>query len=153
MLSQNTDPVVIEIGNTVACGEQVPQTFTYENFVARVFPVADLFAIGCVEFGVESNEGGDTFVELTIFADDVVANPTTAAVLQIAVPIANGTTQQLFKVDLPPGVVVPAGGTFSVQLRTPDRDPSAGGDGGGIYLGSNNNGQSAPSYVKAATCG
>ncbi|MFO0874062.1 MAG: hypothetical protein U0575_08845 [Phycisphaerales bacterium] len=150
VITQSTDPVSIEVGNTIACQQQ--GTFTYENFVARVFTVATTLELGCVEFGVETNTGGASFVEVTVFGGDIVSNPAAPSLAVVVVPVPNNTGLQLFQATLPPGVVIQGGAKCSVQLRTPTRSPAAGGDGGAIYVGSNNNGQSAPSYVKASSC-
>lgn len=151
VLTQNTDPVTIEIGNTFACS--VDGVFTYENFVARVFTTPQQFVLGCVEFGIDENVGGASSVEVTVFSGNIVSNPGAPALAQVVVAIPDNVSAQLFVANMPAGIVIPPGGTFSIQFRTPSRDPSAGGDGGEIYLGSNNNGQTAPTYVKAPTCG
>ncbi|MFO0874661.1 MAG: hypothetical protein U0575_11925 [Phycisphaerales bacterium] len=161
MITQNWNPTLIVLGNTIACKSTL-FGFTYENAVARVFTMATDLEVGCVEFGVETNTGGEWPVEVTLFGGDIVANPAAPQLGRVIVTIPNNTTKQLFSVALPSGICVSAGSALSVQLRTPDRDllapPNANdppGDGGAIFLGSNTAGSInfAPSYIKATACG
>jgi hypothetical protein len=136
-------------GNSVACSPDNGLTTT-ENGYLRTFSLDDFdisgdFAVTQVSFGVESLTPAQTLtVNLyTLEGEFVYANMTPIGSAQ-----ANVSAQDLTLVTVPVEGVAPAGSTLVVEIDAPDQ---AGV--GRLFIGSNNAGQTAPSYLRSATCG
>ncbi len=148
-LTQSTSPNVIGAA-TVICGDAETSA---EFSLARRFVAPSTMTVECVTFGVRLNVGpawtahvrllvGDLlgpYDALTVLADEVVAIPA-------------DSDFDFYTVSMP-GVVLPAGTEFMVELLSPSRFPADGGDGGLLGFGCNVQGQSAPTYYRGPACG
>lgn len=132
---------------------------TRENGWARAFPLPPSAPtiVNCVDFGVDANVGGDFTVTVNILTGDPNAGYASLILHgSMAVTIPDGTSNAIVKADFAASgqpVVVPPGTTLIVEVVAPSRVPSDGGDGGAFFLAANGDGQSAPSYLRAAACG
>jgi hypothetical protein len=156
VLSQSGVPDVVIAGNTAMCVNNAPP-FTEANGLARAFtiPAGAEIAVQCVDFAVEENQGGAWPVKVNLYTgliDGPFAELTWIAESDL-VTIPDGAALELFTAPFSQPVVVPAGASIVVELFVASRNPDEGGDGGAIFLGSNNLGESAPSYVRAPSCG
>ncbi len=151
LLSQSNS-MTIAAQHTVQCinAAGIPTT----NGLARTFTIASDTSVCGVEFGVESNnEVGSWPVEVNLYEGDItgaVANLELRASKTVVIP-AN-VTQQHFNAIFDEPVAFEAGEQLVVELFFESRVIAQGGDGGKLYLGSNAQGQSAPSYIRAETC-
>lgn len=150
-LTQSLAPGVIEGEFSLACGSSVT---TAETSLARSFTLATSFTLGCVTFGIDANKGPAWPVQVRVLTGDVGGPslslvPIAEAVVEIPAGIAGTFHVATFEGGIP----LSAGETVVVELRTPSRFPADGGDGGAIFLACNNNGQTAPTYIRAPACG
>lgn len=136
-------------GNSVACSPDDGFTTT-ENGYLRVFELADFdiagdFAVTNVSFGVEDISPAQTLtVNLyTLEGAFVYANLTPIGSAQATVE-----TQNLALVTVPVEGMAPAGSTLVVEIDAPDQSGA-----GRFFVGSNNAGQTAPSYLRSESCG
>lgn len=145
---------VIDEANSVACVNNATG-FTVENSYWRLFDVANEFGvtvpveISSVEFGVESAEatGASQPIEVrlyTVDGDFLVANLT-----QIGSASVDLSDMDLMKYNLPVTGTVPAGGVLAVEVYSPDGVEA----GNAFFVGSNDDGQNAPSYLWSPPCG
>jgi hypothetical protein len=151
-ITQNLDASTITPGNTATCISQ--GLVTVENGHARQFIASESFRLGCVQFGVQENFGGAWTVDVLVH-EGAITTPYADLVLLDAtsVEIPNNTVGQLFTATFPNGgPLVHAGTSFIVELKVRSRDVGDGGDGGSLFLGSNNAGETAPSYIRAPAC-
>jgi Concanavalin A-like lectin/glucanases superfamily/Proprotein convertase P-domain len=149
-LTQSLAPTLVEAENSVYCGDA---TSSAETSLARSFGVMPTTtAVTCVNFGVNANVGAPWPVEVRILSGSIAGTDNTQLLFATSVMIPSGTLNSLFTVDFPP-VPLTAGTELVVELRTPTRFPNQGGDGGLLVLGCNNDGETAPTYIKATTCG
>ena len=150
VLTQSTEPDVIEDGSSVWCGDLSSNA---ETQIARGFIASHDLTISCVTFGVTRNTGGEWPCHVRIVAGsptDPYADRAVLAERTVLVPA--GARREFFTAELP-DVFVPEGSAFTVELDTPSRRASAGGDDALLSLGFNGLGQSAPSYLRAPLCG
>jgi hypothetical protein len=150
VLTQSTEPDVIEDGSAVWCGDLSSNVDTQ---IARGFIASHDLTISCVTFGVTRNTGGEWPCHVRIVAGsptDPYAGRTVLAEKTVLVPA--GARREFFTAELP-DVFVPEGTAFTVELDTPSRRASAGGDDALLSLGFNGLGQSAPTYLRAPLCG
>ncbi|MFO0829330.1 MAG: LamG-like jellyroll fold domain-containing protein [Phycisphaerales bacterium] len=151
-LTQSTAPNLIEPDNGLVCfGGDV----SAETSLARSFVVPPQgFTLGCVTFGVDTNQGGAWPVQVRLLTG-TITGPYSALTLiaSTSVSIPNNTNLAFFVAEFPGGVALPGGSALIVELLTPSRVPGDGGDGGFIRLGCNDNGQSAATYLRADACG
>lgn len=155
-LTQNLDPVSILPNNTATCIERVGAGFsTAENGHAREFVATEDVQLDCVTFGVQQNSGGPWAVEVLIHGGPIDAPYGSLPLLaSTGVEIEDGVAGQLRTASFPNGGPTLAAGTrFVVELKVRSRLPQDGGDGGALFLGSNAAGESAPTYLRAPTCG
>ena len=141
----------ITTGNSVSCNMS---GFHAENSYWRVFDlstfgITTVFDVNEVQFGIEeaTGTGGTQTVVVNLYAMTgtfTLANLTSLGTTSIAVP-DQGTT--VFPVAV--AGTVPAGSKLVVEIKTPSGQP----DVARFFIGSNNLGQSAPSYISAAACG
>jgi hypothetical protein len=149
-VTQNVDDSTIRVGSSVSCQDQGVPT---DNFYARffTFPVATF--VKCVDFGIERNNLA-TNVRVRLYTQAAGTTPVTANMVLVA------GSEQFVGVGVTPlsihtasypgnGILVPAGNVV-VELFVANRQPP--GDGGIIFLGSNNAGQTGPTFLKAPLC-
>lgn len=150
-LTQSSSPAVIEPGASIVCAS-LP--ISLDTSLARSFTLGAPFTVGCVTFGIDTNVGGAWPVEVRLLVG-AIEGPYDGLMLlaETAVEIPAGASGTLHVATFPGGVPVQAGTSLVVELLTPSRLPSAGGDGGFIALGCNDDGQEAPTFVRATGCG
>jgi hypothetical protein len=139
----------IAAGNSVACSPDSGLTTT-ENGYLRTFTLADFgiggdFNVTSVSFGIEAIDPAQTLtVNLyTLEGDFIYANLT-----PIGSADATIAPQELSIVSVPVEGTAPAGSTLVVEVDAPDMSGT-----GRLFIGSNDAGQSAPSYLRSASCG
>ncbi|MEU2198635.1 carboxypeptidase regulatory-like domain-containing protein [Isoptericola sp. NPDC019482] len=130
--------------NSVACTNQV---VTQDNGYLRTFTLSDFgidgsFDVSAVSFGVEAARVAQALtVNLyTLDGDLRYANMTLVGSAEATV--AAGTSGEI--VTVPVTGEVPADGTLVVEVDVPA--------GGWFFIGSNDAGQSAPSYLRSREC-
>lgn len=148
-LTQSTSPTVIEGENSVYCGDA---TTSAENSLARSFVMPASGTISCVSFGIDVNVGAAWPVEVRILAGSIAGPDSVVLLASSSVPVPAGAEGLLLTADFPPVAVI-AGMEYVVELRTASRLVADGGDGGLLVLGCNNDGESAPTYIRAPLCG
>ncbi len=126
-----------------------------DNSYLRTFTLSDFGIFGdltvtSVDVGVElasAGSGGSQPATVNLYTLDgplVWANMTLIGTADVDV-----ADQSLSIINVPVNGTVPAGGTLVVEFFTPDGQA----DGNSFFVGSNNLGQTAPTYLAAADCG
>ncbi|WP_240643778.1 S8 family serine peptidase [Antribacter gilvus] len=130
---------ILEV-NSVACPSG--PTSHLRTFTLSDFGVDGSFDVSSVSFGVEMNrQAQDVDVNLyTLSGAFVYANLTPIGSTTVNLP-----AQELTMVEVPVTGAVPAGGTLVVEISQ--------AIGGSFYIGSNDAGETAPSYIASETCG
>lgn len=139
-------------GNSVACNAGGLHT---DNNYLRVFDLVADFGINedidisSIDFGVETatGSGGSQPATVNIYTLSgafVYANLTLIA--SQAISVADQTSTIL---NVPISATIPAGSLLVVEIFTPDGQ----GVGNAFFIGSNNLGETAPSYLSAPACG
>jgi uncharacterized repeat protein (TIGR01451 family) len=138
----------IQAGNSVACAAS---GLTVQNQYLRTFTLSNFGIVG--EFDVTSVSFG---IESATIAHNATVNLYTlngalnyANMTLIGTATANITAQNLTILTVPVTANVPAGGTLVVEVVSPNLQPV----GGAFFVGSNNLGQTAPSYLASSACG
>jgi hypothetical protein len=139
--------------NSVACspdgGLSTTDNGYLRHFVLEDFDITSEFAVTSVSFGVETISGPPHPVTVNLFRMIDPAGPFTYANFELI-----GTAQQdlpaqeLTIVDMPVSGTAPAGSTLVVEVDTPDMSGV-----GAFFIGSNPDGQTAPSFLRSASCG
>ncbi len=135
-------------GNSVACSPDLGFTTT-ENSYLRTFTLADFgvtsgFDVTSVSFGVEASSPAQplTVNLYTLDGDFIYDNMTLIGSATITLPPTD-----LSLVTVPVTGPAPAGSTLVVELDSPDMSGT-----GRFFVGSNNLGQTAPSYLSSESC-
>jgi subtilisin family serine protease len=129
----------VTMGNSVACG--AGQTQWLRTFTLEDFDIAGEFAVTNVSFGVESVFAA-TDVTVNLYELDgefVYSNMTLLGSSDVTLE-----AQDLTMVDVPVTGTAPAGSTLVVEVVGVD---------GEIFIGSNAEPETAPSYIAAEECG
>lgn len=151
VLTQTTSSL-IEPDISIACNDD--NGIHSENSYYRVFDLAaagitSTFHVTKVEVGVETADGGDDGVQPvevrlhTLTGELLIENLTSLATVSQVVP-ATIAGRLTFDFD----ATVPAGVKLAVEVHTPDGQQ--GGDS--FFIGANNDGQTAPGYLRAPEC-
>ncbi|MBL0886742.1 S8 family serine peptidase [Myceligenerans sp. I2] len=133
--------------NSASCGNAFG---TSENSFLRTFTLSDFgidgsFAVSEVSFGVEQATAQTLTVNLyELVGEDLVY----ANLEQLGTAEVDIAAQELSMVSVPVEGEI-SGGTLVVEVVTPNLQDV----GGVFYIGSNADGQTAPSYLKADDCG
>lgn len=150
VLTQSTSQSIVSL-NSVSCNTAGVHA---DNSYFRAFDVsgfADGFDVCAVEFGIEqaTGAGGTQPVTVNVYANSGLAFPGgTLTLLGTASPSV--ADQALTVLSVPLAASVAAGTTqMVVEVFTPDGQAA----GHSFFIGSNNLGESAPSYLQAADCG
>ncbi len=155
ILKQTTSDVV-EPNVSIACTEENEDGTHLENSYYRVFDltaagITSSFHVNLVEVAVEIADGGDDAVQPV----DVKLHTLTGGVLQTG-SLTTLATQTQAVTNRVGGILefdfdttVPAGSRLVVEVHTPDGSQT----GDTFYIGANNDGQSAPGYLRAPECG
>lgn len=150
-LTQSTAQTITPL-NSVSCNNGVGHT---DNSYFRAFPSSVIptgFAVCSVQVGVEQatpgTQGGTQPVTVNIYSHTGAAFPlgTNAIIGTNTVQLAD---QSGTIVDIALTGTVAAGADLVVEVFTPDGTTA----GNLFFIGSNNAGESAPSYLEAADCG
>lgn len=150
-LTQSTDPNLIQGDASVFCDVGLASA---ENWVARSFgPLPASTAVSCIQFGIDENIGGDWPVEVLLLTGTLEGPDDLTTVFSITTNIPAGAKGLSISVFGFAPVEIAAAANLVVALRSPTRVPAQGGDGGALVFGFNSAGESAPTYIKAATCG
>jgi uncharacterized repeat protein (TIGR02543 family) len=142
----------IVYGNSVACGNLGIHA---DNHYLRVFDlptfgIGGSFNVTNVEIGIEEAIAGSGSVQpaevrlYTLNGPLLFANMTLIG----SAPV-NVANQSLTIINVPVTGTTPANSVLVVDFFTPDGSTA----GNGLYVGSNNLGQTAPTYLAAADCG
>lgn len=135
--------------NTVACSAE---GLTADNGYLRTFTLEDFaifsdFDVTEVSFGVEAVNRSPITVTVRLYTLD--AEPISYANLtEIGSADVTLEPQALQMVTVPVTGTAPAGSTLVVEIDAPDSRTVSG-----FFAGSNGAGESAPSYLRSATCG
>ncbi|MEA3337407.1 MAG: ExeM/NucH family extracellular endonuclease [Chloroflexota bacterium] len=141
-------------GNSVSCNNGVGHT---DNSYLRVFDlesfgIFDAFDVTQVEFGVEvatSATGGQPLSVNLYTMIDPLAPLTFGNLALIGSSPDTVPDQSLTLYTVPVAGAAPAGSVLVVEVFTPDGQTA----GNSFFIGSNPDGQTAPSYLAAAACG
>ncbi len=137
-------------GNSVACssdgGVSTTENGFLRTFVLEDFSITDDFGISEVSFGVEGLTGSGDTVTVNLYTLNgtfIYANMT----------LVGSASQYLDPMDaaiiqVPVEATIPAGSTLVVEVDWPDTTSVSG-----FFIGSNNLGQTAPSYIRSSSCG
>jgi hypothetical protein len=139
-------------GNSVSCNAGGLHT---NNSYMRVFDLVNDFSISgpinvtSVDFGIELADGATgtqpvTVNIYTLSGSLLFSNLTLVASQPISVP-----DQSLTILNVPISASIPAGSLLVVEIYTPSGQVS----GNSFFVGSNNLGQTDPTYLAAADCG
>ncbi len=158
-ITQSTDAVTITAGNSVACNNGVSHTdnYYYRGFTLSAFnpPLTDVqFLVQQVTIGVEqATDSTGAGQPLTVNLYDSSTNPPTNASLgavistQPVTVLAQSLTLLAIPLTTQP-VLLNASDILAVEIFT----PNGAAAGNSFFIGSNNLGQTGPSYLKAADC-
>ncbi|MDF1604202.1 S8 family serine peptidase [Nocardioides sp. YIM 152315] len=148
-----TESVSQEIAsaNSIACSNSATGE-TRDTGWLRVFPLEDFdittdFNVTNVSFGVETVRGGDVAMNVNLYTLDgplEYANMTLIGSTQETL-----SPQDLTLVTVPVEGTAPAGSSLVVEIDAPDQ----AGTGRAFFVGSNDQGQTAPTYLRSETCG
>jgi subtilisin family serine protease len=137
-------------GNAVACSPDGGVT-TSSNQYLRAFTLADFgifgdFDVTSVDFGIENLTGSvNRDITVNLYTLDGVF--TYANLTLIGTATASVAPQALTVVNVPVTGTAPAGSTLVVEIDPGDLSGQAG-----FFIGSNNMGQTAPSYIRSTSC-
>lgn len=150
LLTQSTSQSIVT-GNSVSCNSGGIHT---DNSYFRAYDMtafASGFDVCEVQVGIEqaAGAGGVQPITVNVYANSGAAFPNgTLALLGTASPSV--ADQSLTVLTVPLAASVPAGTTeMVIEVFTPDGAASSNS----FFIGSNNLGQSGPSYLSAADCG
>lgn len=153
-LWQNTDTTTVIANNSISCnlaGEHADNSY-WRAFTPSVFGETGTFTVTAVRIGVEeatSGSGGDQPITVRIYTNSGGAFPagTRTLIGTTNTTVANGA---LFFQDIAVSAPMqPVATEIVVEIFTPNgQTPNHR-----FFIGSNNLGQSAPSYISAADCG
>jgi uncharacterized repeat protein (TIGR01451 family) len=139
--------------NSVACnaGGLHTDNSYLRQFTLADFGIVDPFDVTEVSFGVEQAAGatGTQPVTVNLYTWDP-GDPFTFANLNLVGSSSVDVPDQTLTVyTVPVTGTIPAGGTLVVEVFTPEGQT----DGNSFFIGSNPDGQTAPSFIAAAACG
>jgi len=141
-------------GNSVSCNAAGLHTNNsyFRAFTLSNFGITEDFNISMVEIGVEQAIGAGGTQPITVYLyTSSQAFPTgyPGSLTQIGTANINVPDQSLTLFQIPVTGTAPAGSQLVVEIFTPDGQTA----GHSFFIGSNNLGQTAPSYIMAADCG
>jgi hypothetical protein len=141
-------------GNSVSCNAAGLHTNNsyFRAFTLSNFGITEDFSVSMVEIGVEQALGAGGTQPITVYLyTSSQAFPTgyPGSLTQIGTTTINVPDQSLTIFQIPVTGIAPAGSQLVVEIFTPDGQTA----GHSFFIGSNNLGQTAPSYIMAADCG
>jgi hypothetical protein len=151
-ITHSASQSIVEL-NSVACtpgGGVTTENGYLRHFTLSDFDITSDFEVTEVSFGVETINGPPHPVTVNLFT---MVDPAGPFVYDNFALIGSTDTtlspQALTVVSVPVSGIAPAGSTLVVEVATPDMTAQ----GGGLFIGSNPDGQSAPSYLRSESCG
>jgi subtilisin family serine protease len=142
----------IVASNSVACspdgGISTAENGYLRHFTLDDFDIASDFQVTEVSFGIENLTVAQTLTVNLYTMIDPGGPFSYANFQQIGSAGAALPAQQATIVAVPVTGTVPAGATLVVEVDAPDLSGV-----GGFFIGSNSSGQTAPSYLRSASCG
>ena len=139
--------------NSVSCNNGVGHTNNsyIRRFDLGAFGISGPFDIVEVSFGIEEalGAGGTQPLDVNLYTWNPADPFTFANFSPIGTASAAITDQSLTIVTVPVTATAPAGSTLVVEIFTPDGQAS----GNLIFVGSNPDGQTDPTFLAAADCG
>jgi subtilisin family serine protease len=151
-ITHSTSPDIVAL-NSVACSPDAGATTTengyLRHFVLPDFEITSDFDVTSVSFGVETINGPPHPVTVNLFRMVNPAGTFTYGNFElIGTAQQDLSAQQMTIVEMPVAGTAPAGSTLVVEVETPDFSGI-----GSFFIGSNPDGQTAPSYLRSASCG
>lgn len=150
LLTQNAAQTIVA-GNSVSCNAD--GTIHVENSYYRAFDLSAYpsgFNLCEIEVGIQSavGAGGSQPVTFRVYANSGGAFPAGSASLlgSRTIPVVDQAGTVLF---LPLFASVPSGSQLVLEVFTPDGQAA----GNSFFMGSNAAGESAPSFLRAPSCG
>lgn len=142
--------------NTVSCNSGLPDLITFDNIYYRSWDIAALgysqFDVTEVQFGVELvvNESPGFAVDVVIYSNSGGPFPagTLTPVATVSVPLTAADSGTLKTVPIVASVFAPNELVFGISV--PDEDDA--GNATSCFMGSNADGQSAPTYLSSDAC-
>ena len=149
----------ITSGNSVACWDIDGTTGHYDNGYWRAFDLPSFaiigdFSIFLVEIGIEAAFGGIGGVQpvtCNLYITDGTPFPSgfPGSLITIGSLTLDVPDQAITIFPIPISGVAPAGSELVVEIFAPEGTT----DGNFFFIGSNPDGQTAPSYISSDTCG
>jgi hypothetical protein len=138
-------------GNSVACNNGVSHTDNsyYRVFDLPTFGISGQFNVTDVEIGVEQATAGGADQPITVNLYTLNGTFIVANLTLIGSATVNVANQSLTHLTIPVVAAVPAGSKLVVEIFT----PNGAAAGNLFFIGSNNLGETAPSYLRAVDCG
>jgi hypothetical protein len=139
-------------GNSVACstdGITITDNSYFRVFDLAAFGITGDFAVTNVQMAIQTANagvGGSQPATVNLYALD--GNLAWANLTLLGTADTTVADQTLSFINVPVTGRALSGSTLVVEFFTPDGDP----DGNGLWVGSNNLGQTAPSYIAASSC-
>jgi hypothetical protein len=139
--------------NSVACspdgGASTTENGYLRHFVLEDFDITSDFDVTSVSFGVETIDGPAHPVTVNLFRMiDPAGSFTYGNFELLGTAQQDLAAQQMTIVDMPVTGTAPAGSTLVAEVETPDLSGV-----GSFFIGSNPDGQTAPSFLRSASCG
>jgi hypothetical protein len=158
-LSHSADPASILVGNSIACATPTPPTRTFATSFYRSFDLSQNpsifgdFQVESVEIGVEVavHPAGQQDVTVALYEDMNGGHPLVADLRLLASATTTIPDMQTSLVSIPVVGTVPEDATLVVEVATPDYSGQT--QMAAMFIGSNDAGQSGPTYWRAAGCG
>jgi subtilisin family serine protease len=151
-ITHSASQAIVEL-NSVGCtpgGGATTENGYLRHFTLDDFDITSDFSVTEVSFGIETINGPPHPTTVNLFTMINPAGPFTYTNFQ---PIGSAEqelpAQALTIVSIPVTGTAPAGSTLVVEIETPDMTTT----GGGLFIGSNSDGQTAPSFIRSASCG
>jgi hypothetical protein len=154
-LSQSSSLTVLP-NNSPGCFFSQTQPWTYESSYYRLFDLPALgyagqVSIDHVELGVQRADALDGAQTVTLRLSTLsgafqTANLTLRGSIDVVV---SDQVQTVLSIDFAPAVVIPAGSRLVVELFVADSTDTGSGEHNIFFVGSNTDGETAPSYVRA----
>jgi uncharacterized repeat protein (TIGR02543 family) len=137
--------------NSVSCNNTAGHADNsyYRVFDLPTFGITGEFKVSAVEIGVESAAAGGTDQPITVNLYTLNGAFILANLTPIGSASVNVTDQSLTHLTVPVTATAPAGAKLVVEIFTPNGQTA----GNFFFIGSNNLGETAPSYIRATACG
>jgi len=157
VLTQSTDPATIIALNSVSCNDMNTGFHTDNNYMRRFdldgeFGITGSLTVDSVDVGIESATGAGGSQPISIILHSIAnadtltfANLTEIGRLDTTIADAAAVIQNFVVTS---SAVNPATDDLVLDVFTPDGQT----DGNTFFIGSNNLGETAPSFIAAAAC-